>query len=51
MAYREEVSPVTHWCQEKHLTLNVMKTKVSIVDFGRCRYAEDESWMDGYFVH
>ncbi|KAL0161541.1 hypothetical protein M9458_045266 [Cirrhinus mrigala] len=35
-AYREEVSALTHWCQENHLTLNVAKTKELIVDFRRC---------------
>ncbi len=32
-AYREEVSTLTKWCQENHLSLNIDKTKV--VDFKR----------------
>ncbi len=32
-AYREEVSTLTKWCQENHLSLNIDKTKV--VDYRR----------------
>ncbi|KAI4883464.1 hypothetical protein NFI96_028490, partial [Prochilodus magdalenae] len=32
-AYREEVSFLTHWCQENNLSLKVNKTKELIVDF------------------
>ncbi len=35
MAYREEVSTLTKWCQEKHLSLNIDKTKELVVDFWR----------------
>ncbi len=33
MAYREEVSTLTKWCQENHLSLNIDKTKELVVDF------------------
>ncbi len=33
-AYREEVSTLTKWCQENHLSLNI-KTKELVVDFRR----------------
>ncbi len=35
MAYREEVSTLTKWCQENHLSLNIEKTKELVVDFRR----------------
>ncbi len=35
MAYREEVSTLTKWCQENHLSLNIDKTKELVVDFRR----------------
>ncbi len=31
--YREEVSTLTKWCQENHLSLNIDKTKELVVDF------------------
>ncbi len=34
-AYREEVSTLTKWCQENHLSLNIDKTKKLEVDFRR----------------
>ncbi len=34
-AYREEVSTLTKWCQENHLSLNIGKTKELVVDFSR----------------
>ncbi len=34
-AYREEVSTLTKWCQENHLSLNIDKTKQLVVDFRR----------------
>ncbi len=34
-AYREEVSALTKWCQENHLSLNIDKTKLLMVDFRR----------------
>ncbi len=34
-AYREEVSTLTIWCQENHLSLNIDKTKELVVDFRR----------------
>ncbi len=34
-AYREEVHALTRWCQEKHLSLNINKTKELVVDFRR----------------
>ncbi len=34
-AYREEVSTLTKWCQENHLSLNIVKTKELVVDFRR----------------
>ncbi len=34
-AYREEVSTLTKWCQENHLSLNLDKTKELVVDFRR----------------
>ncbi len=33
--YREEVSTLTKWCQENHLSLNIDKTKELVVDFRR----------------
>uniref|UniRef100_A0A8C6KS07 Reverse transcriptase domain-containing protein n=1 Tax=Nothobranchius furzeri TaxID=105023 RepID=A0A8C6KS07_NOTFU len=36
-AYRQEISALTHWCQDNRLTLNVTKTKELIMDFRRCR--------------
>ncbi len=35
MAYRVEVSTLTKWCQENHLSLNIDKTKELVVDFRR----------------
>ncbi len=35
MAYREEVSTLTKWCQENYLSLNIDKTKELVVDFRR----------------
>ncbi len=35
MAYREEVSTLTKWCQENHLSLNIDKTKELVVDYRR----------------
>ncbi len=34
-AYREEVSTLTKWCQENHLSLNIYKTKELVVDYRR----------------
>ncbi len=34
-AYREEVSTLTKWCQENHLSLSIDKTKEQVVDFRR----------------
>ncbi len=34
-AYREEMSTLTKWCQENHLSLNIDKTKELVVDFRR----------------
>ncbi len=34
-AYRAEVSALTKWCQENHLSLNIDKTKALVVDFRR----------------
>ncbi len=34
-AYRAEVSTLTKWCQENHLSLNIDKTKELVVDFRR----------------
>ncbi len=34
-AYREEVSTLTKWCQEHHLSLNIDKTKELVVDYRR----------------
>ncbi len=34
-AYREEVSTLTKWCQENHLSHNIDKTKELVVDFRR----------------
>ncbi len=34
-AYREEVSTLTKWCQENHLSLNTDKTKELVMDFRR----------------
>ncbi len=34
-AYRVEVSTLTKWCQENHLSLNIDKTKELVVDFRR----------------
>ncbi len=33
--YREEVSTLTKWCQENHLSLNIDKTKELVVDYRR----------------
>ncbi len=35
MGNREEVSTLTKWCQENHLSLNTDKTKELVVDFRR----------------
>ncbi len=35
MAYREEVSTLTKWCQENHLSLNIDTNKELVVDFRR----------------
>ncbi len=35
MAYIEEVSTLTKWCQENHLSLNINKNKELVVDFRR----------------
>ncbi|KAI2666723.1 putative RNA-directed DNA polymerase from transposon BS [Labeo rohita] len=35
MAYREELSTLTKWCQENHLSLNIDKTKELVVGFRR----------------
>ncbi len=35
MAYREEVSTLTKWCQKNHLSLNIDKTKALVVDYRR----------------
>ncbi len=34
-AYREEMSTLTKWCQENHLSLNIDKTKELVVDYRR----------------
>ncbi len=34
-AYRKEVSTLTKWCQENHLSLNIDKTKELVVDYRR----------------
>ncbi len=34
-AYREEVSTLTKWCHENHLSLNINKTKELVVDYRR----------------
>ncbi len=34
-AHREEVSTLTKWCQENHLSLNIDKTKELVVDYRR----------------
>ncbi len=34
-AYREEVSTLSKWCQENHLSLNIDKTNELVVDFRR----------------
>ncbi len=34
-AYREEVSTLSKWCQENHLSLNIDKTKELVVDYRR----------------
>ncbi len=34
-AYRGEVSTLTKWCQENHLSLNIDKTKELVVDYRR----------------
>uniref|UniRef100_A0A669CDC0 Reverse transcriptase domain-containing protein n=1 Tax=Oreochromis niloticus TaxID=8128 RepID=A0A669CDC0_ORENI len=49
-AYREEVSALTHWCQDNHLTLNVAKTKELIVDFRRCREVHTPIAINGAAV-
>ncbi len=35
MAYRAEVSTLTKWCQENHLSLKIDKTKELVVNFRR----------------
>ncbi len=35
MAYREEVSTLTKWCQENHVSLNINKNKELVVDYRR----------------
>uniref|UniRef100_A0A3P9DSM1 Reverse transcriptase domain-containing protein n=1 Tax=Maylandia zebra TaxID=106582 RepID=A0A3P9DSM1_9CICH len=49
-AYREEVSALTHWCQDNHLTRNVAKTKELIVDFRRCREVHTPITINGAAV-
>ncbi|CAI5669471.1 unnamed protein product [Oreochromis niloticus] len=49
-AYREEVSALTHWCQDNHLTFNVAKTKELIVDFRRCREVHTPITINGAAV-
>ncbi len=34
-SYREEVSTLTTWCQENHISLNINKTKELVVDYRR----------------
>ncbi len=34
-SYREEVSTLTKWCQENHLSLNIDKTKELVGDYRR----------------
>ena len=34
-AYREEVRDLAVWCQDNNLSLNVIKTKEMIVDYGK----------------
>ena len=41
-AYREEVRDLAVWCQDNNLSLNVIKTKEMIVDYGKKR---TESFM------
>ena len=36
-AYREEVRDLAVWCQDNNLSLNVIKTKVMIVDYRKRR--------------
>ena len=36
-AYREEVRDLAMWCQDKNLSLNVIKTKEMIVDYRKKR--------------
>ena len=36
-AYREEVRDLAVWCQDIHLSLNVIKTKEMIVDYRKKR--------------
>ncbi|KAI2665051.1 putative RNA-directed DNA polymerase from transposon BS [Labeo rohita] len=50
MAYREEVTALTHWCQENHLILNVAKTKELIVDFRRCGGTHTSITINGVAV-
>ncbi len=46
-AYREEVHALTRWCQEKHLSLNINKTKELVVDFRRQKREHTPIIIDG----
>ena len=49
-AYREEVRALGVWCQENNLTLNVIKTKETIVDIRKVHREQPPNHIDGTVV-
>ena len=49
-AYREEVRALEVWCQENNLTINVNKTKETIVDFRKQQREHPPIHIDGTVV-
>jgi hypothetical protein len=46
-AYREEVRDLAVWCQDKNLSLNLIKTKEIIVDYRKRRTEHSPILIDG----
>jgi hypothetical protein len=46
-AYREEVRDLDVWCQDNNLSLNVIKTKETIVDYGKRMTEHSPILIDG----
>ena len=49
-AYREEFRDLTMWCRDNNLSLNVIKTKVMIVDYKKKRTEHTPILIDGAVV-